>query len=867
MGSGFLERVSTGISGLDRILDHLRPGDNVVWQVDEVEGYRHFAESFARRAVADGRRVVYLRFGEHPQIITDLPGVRVYHLSADRGFEAFVVEAQKAVSEGGEGACYIFDCLSDLHVAWSTDLMIGNFFRIICPYLFELKAIGYFAVLRGRHSLQTIARIRKTTQVLIDLCIHDGRVYIHPLKVWNRRTPTMFLPHVLMGADFTAITSGEAAALFSLSRNTVSGSTERKLDYWDRVFLKARDLRERLKKGDPAAVPEERPMIERLCKMMLGRDERLLSLAVRYFSLEDLLKISDRLIGSGFIGGKAAGMLLARKILMSDENNDWPRWLEAHDSFFVGSDVYYTYLVENGCWPLLVNLREEHCCAAEELRKRIMGGVLPAIIREQFQQMLEYYGQFPIIVRSSGLFEDGFGNSFAGKYESVFCVNQGDPEERYLAFEEGVKRVYASTVSREALSCRFREGTAPSDEQMALLVQRVSGSHHGRYFFPDLAGVALSRNLYIWRDDLDQKAGMVRLVLGLGTRAVERVGDDYPRLVALDRPLLRPDSGPEDIIRYSQRRVDLLNTATNEKETLLLSDILFLKDGINGWELFAERDYETEQRMADLGHQKPEAWVLTFQGLLKETEFPLLMKKMLQTLESAYGSPVSIEFTVNFRKDLGMRINLLQCRPFRQWGRGGARLDREAIAPEDVIFLARDSFMGDTTSLSLQRIVYIDPAAYGLLAVSERYQVARLVGLLNRLHADRRAFPLMLMGPGRWGSSTPFLGVPVSFTEICNAAVIVEMAGDGYMPELSFGTHFFSNLVERNIFYVALFPDKAGCILQKEALGNAPNNLAALLPEYGNWEHVIKVIDAPSLQRSVRLDADLERRQVVCYLT
>lgn len=863
---GSLERVSTGMSGLDRILDHLRLGDNVVWQVDDVEGYRHFAESFARRAVADKRKVVYLRFGEHRQILTDQPGVRIYHLNANSGFEAFAVEVHHIVSVEGEGVCYIFDCLSDLHSAWSTDLMIGNFFRITCPYLFELKAIGYFTVLRGRHSYQTIARIRKTTQVLIDVYIHDHRLYIHPLKVWNRRTPTMFLPHVRVGDAFIAITSSEDASIFSLYQNTGSGNAGRKLDHWDRVFLKAQDLRDRLETGDPGAVQEERPMIERLCKMMIGRDERLLSLAFRYFSLQDLLEIKDRLIGSGFIGGKTVGMLLARKILRSDGNNDWRRWLEAHDSFFIGSDVYYTYLVENGCWNLLLNLKE-FFSTAEELRQRIMNGVVPDVIREQFHHMLEYYGQFPIIVRSSSLLEDGFGNTFAGKYESVFCVNRGDPQERCMLFEEAVKRVYASTMSREALSYRLQQGLAKSDEQMALLVQRVSGSHHGQYFFPDLAGVALSRNLYAWRDDLDHKAGMVRLVLGLGTRAVERVEDDYPRLVALDRPLLRPDSGSEDIIRYSQHRVDLLNTTTNEKDTLLLSDILFLKDELNNWELFAERDYETEQRMEDLGHQNPEAWVLTFKGLLKNTEFPFLMKEMLQTLETAYGSPVNIEFTVNIRQEGGMRINLLQCRPFRSGGNVGARVDRVAITPEQIIFFTRDSFMGGSTAQNLYRIIFIDPAAYSLLPVSDRYQVARLVGLLNRLHGDRGAFPMMLMGPGRWGTSTPFLGVPVSFAEVCNAAVLVEMAGDGFMPELSFGTHFFSNLVEANIFYVALFPDKAGVVLQKELLKKASNNLAALLPEYGKWQHVIKVIDTSSLQRSVRLDADLETRQVVCYLT
>src|SRR4030042_270471 len=141
--------------------------------------------------------------------------------------------------------------------------------------------------------------------------------------------------------------------------------------------------------------------------------------------------------------------------------------------------------------------------------------------------MIEYFGQSPIIVRSSSLLEDAFGNAFAGKYESVFCVNQGSPEQRYADFEEAVRTVYASTMSEDALTYRLERGLDQQDEQMALLVQRVSGSYRNGYFFPDLAGVGMSHNAFVWKPDLDPKAGMPRLVFGVGTKICTRVGADY----------------------------------------------------------------------------------------------------------------------------------------------------------------------------------------------------------------------------------------------------------------------------------------------------------------------------------------------------
>jgi len=260
----------------------------------------------------------------------------MYKLNANKGFESFSTQVHNIVRDEGRDVFYVFDCLSDLLIAWATDLMIGNFFVITCPYLFELNTVAYFAILRSRHSFKTVARIRETTQVLLDIYNNKGKIYIHPLKAWKRYTPTMYLPHVMKAEKFVPIlNSADAANILSFltDKNVTSGV--RNLDYWDRIFLKANTIME-----DPKAVQEKQDMVETLSRVMIGREKRMLALVKEYFTLEDLLEIKKRLIGTGFIGGKSVGMLLARNILRKDPSMDWPQVLEMHDSFYIGSDIF-----------------------------------------------------------------------------------------------------------------------------------------------------------------------------------------------------------------------------------------------------------------------------------------------------------------------------------------------------------------------------------------------------------------------------------------------------------------------------------------------------------------------------------------------
>lgn len=847
---GINNKVSTGLKGFDQAIDLLRLGDNVVWQVDAVSDYRKIVEPYVAQARLDQRKLVYVRFGRHAPLLEESSEIKTCHLDAKKGFESFATAVHSLVEQGGHETFYVFDCLSDLLEYWYSDLMISNFFKVSCPFLHEFDTLAYFAIKRNVHTYSTIACIRETAQLLLDLYQVKNKFYIHPLKVWKRYSPTMFFPHLIQDQEAVRITaSSEAAELFS----SINRGGER-LDYWDVVINQAKSA---LTLG-----PVEQEKAKRLLMtLLIGSESRMFKLCDRYFTLKDILNIAAREVGSGFIGGKSVGMLLARKILEQEGHDRFTPYLEPHDSYYLGSDVFYTYLVQNGCWKLRTKqkTKEGFFKYAPELKQKILNGKFSEPIREEFMRMLEYFGQSPIIVRSSSLLEDNYGNTFAGKYESVFCVNQGTPEERFAAFEQAIRTVYASTMNEDALAYRMNRGLFDKDEQMAILVQRVSGDYHKEKFFPHLAGVGNSSNLYVWDKSIDMDAGMLRLVFGLGTRAVERTTGDYAKIVCLDNPLRTPPVNCEDKKKYSQRYVDVLslqqNTLTSQNWDEIVNDDL--KADKN---LFASWDYPTANRLRELGYTGNHlAYILDFYKLLTDTEFPDLMRDMLALLSRVYDYPVDIEFTVNFTADNHFKVNLLQCRPLRTRGLGAAVRMPERVDERDCFFSTRGNFMGGNVRLPVDFVVYVNAQAYAKLNEQSKCAVARQVGLLNTALKGEKA---MLVGPGRWGTSTPSLGVPVHFSELCNMSVICEVAfrDAGFTPELSYGTHFFQNLVEAGIFYVAIFDGQEDVVFNPEYILKKENMLAAILPQCKQLANVIHVAQTEGLV----LFSDIVTQKAIC---
>lgn len=864
-----LEKISTGHSELDHVIDHLRLGDNVVWQIDDLDRYRRYVNRFVRRALEQKRPLYYFRFGSHRPLIgddLDQDAITICKPRADAGFENFASEVHSLIKQAGLGAFYVFDCLSDLLESWSSDLMIGNFFRITCPYLFKLDTVAWFCLMRGQHSFDTIARIRDTTQLLLDLYHIGGHDYLHPLKVWQRYSPSMFLPHSLDDDSCRPLTSSaDAAALFA-SVQTRAQQAERQIDFWDRLFLTAEQASEICEQQDPESDPYCQRIFDRLCGLLVGDSERINDLIHRWLTLADLIDISRRQIASGKIGGKAVGMLLARKIADHLMSSDSPLRPEPHDSYYLGSDLFYTYIVHNDCWQLRMEQKtpEGYFTKAAELQEQILRGSFPESIRESFQQLLEYYGQSPIIVRSSSLLEDDFGNAFAGKYESVFCASQGTPQDRSEKFEQAVRQVYASMFDESALTYRLQRGLDTRDEQMALLVQRVSGSYHGRTFFPLAAGVAHSRNLYVWDSKLDPGAGAARLVYGLGTRAVDRVEGDYPKMVALDQPQLSVHSSRDDERSYSQRQVDVLDLGDNSLKTVHLNDLL--RNGCaDDLSEVADVDWEQTRQLKELRISHNEQWIVNFRKLLADGSLAAELHRIIRALEDAYGWPVDIEFTINRSFDGRLMLSLLQCRPLQTRQLGAVVSFPDVYDKSRILLQSQGGFMGGNISINTDHVIYIDPVAYNRLSEQKRHQTARIIGMAARkLAASGDPKPvIMLIGPGRWGTSTPSLGIPVRFSEICDISILVEAAFEaaGMIPEISFGSHFFLDLVETGIFYIAVMPAKGETLYRPELLLSRDNRLSSLLPEWSEYQDVVHVIE--TIDRPLKLLSDISSQRLL----
>jgi pyruvate,water dikinase len=856
-----MQPASTGIPSLDSLFQGLLYGDNVVWQVDHIKDYVPFLDPLVAYTKTHQLKLVYFRFARHQMLVEEQAQIEIHYLDPHQGFEQFITSIHDVITKCGKYAYYIFDSHSELVLDCFGDRMLGNFFMLICPYLHKLDTIAYFSVQRNLHSYHAAMPTLQTTQLLIDVFRYNEQIYIQPIKVKDRFSPSIYMLHKWEGEIFKPINDSAiiTQVLTSVPWRGLQSSSSRSLGIWNVRFMKAEEILENFKRGEGNSETVE-ATFDYLLPQIISRDKQILKLAKKYFTLDDIIQIWKRMIGTGEIGGKSAGMLLARAILKK-ENSKWYKILEAHDSFYIGSEVFYSYLVQNNCW----HLRQEQKKAGVNLkrvaraRQKILFGTFPKYIVERFADMLHYFGQSPIIVRSSSILEDNFGNAFAGMYESVFCPNQGTHKQRLEEFLQAIRLIYASTMSEEALNYRSQRGVLEQDEQMALLIQRVSGRPDGRMFYPHLAGVGFSFNPYAWSENIDPRAGMIRLVFGLGTRAVNRSDDDYTRIVALNKPSLLPESKRKG----AQRRVDVLDLENNKFASADFIDVVAQSKNLPV-DMFATLD-----RNVITNHSSgTKPWTITFDKLFSSTSFVDDIKEMLQIIHKRYHCHIDIEFTTNFLEDNSYRINLVQCRPLQIKVDTGTAKEMPKLKADQIIVKAQGGVIGHSRVIKIDRIIYVMPQAYNRLTVSERYQCARLIGKIAHAERQNKRLKIMLLGPGRWGTSMPQLGVPVVFSEINTVSVIceIDIMHEGLVPDLSLGTHFFNDMVEFDILYIAYFFNKEGNIFREDLLQRLPNRFT----EYDNgeksWENIIRVIDARDFKKGKKLFLNANPEKQTAFL-
>ena len=848
------ERICSGIPTLDLVLDNIRLGDNVVFQVSSLDEFRPFAEACAAQAIRDGRNLTYVRFAEHPPILEPQDGLKIVRINPGNRFETFTIEVHRLIEKEGFDAFYIFDCLSGLEEAWATDLMMGNFFHLSCPYLFSLDTVAYFPIIRGRHSYDAITIIRETTQLFLDVLPGPemGELYMRPIKVWSRESDTMFAPHLfdVKSGIVRELSEGVEISRFYRKMNETDRLTQNQsMDSWERFFQVTS-----LKYQSGIDVTEE---CGRICDIMLTRDGRVRELIKEYFRPEDYFEIHSRMVGTGMIGGKACGMLLSRKIIENLSPDIFSR-IEPHDSFYIGSDVFYSYIVENGFWDLRIRQKTEegYFALAGSFANAIMNGKFSAATEAEFLKLLEYYGSDPIIVRSSSILEDGFGNAFAGKYESVFCGNAGTPEERLTEFEQAVRTVYASTMSMSALDYRKRRGLENRDEQMALLVQRVSGSRYGDFVMPTAAGVGYSVSPYHMGTEKLQQ-GMLRLVAGLGTAAVDRRTGSYPRMVALDDPRRILLTNSADRHQFSQRLIDIVRAG---EEPVQPTDAELVRRMLPAGQvnLLYSHDRDAEREFRERGYSE-DVFYVSCDRLVQNESLMSDMREILALLQSSYSYPVDIEYTINVSQSGEYRISLLQCRPLQLTEDGGRVRVPQNVSPEQVLLETKGVSMGFSRQYEVDAVVYVDPVAYYRMPYREKGKVSNALSAINwKFRAQNRH--LILLTPGRICTSSPELGVPSAFSDISEFGVICEVSESraGYMPELSYGSHIFQDLVEAGILYSAVFEGGSTLHYLPQLLTDGRNTLDRYVENAEELRNIVYVREAPEDRFTLYYDMTTE---------
>lgn len=622
-----------------------------------------------------------------------------------------------------------------------------------------------------------------------------------------------------------------------------------------------------------AAEPHLREIKVVLIRTLISDQLAYVNIAKDWFTIQDLREIHQHKLGSGKIGGKSAGMLLARRILENVASPELNAHLTIPESFFLGADVTYAFMAMNNLmhwndqkYKTEHNIRSEY----PQIVRDFMAGKFPQETMGELRSLLSKVGKQPLIVRSSSLLEDNFGTSFAGKYESLFCPNQGTLEGNLHQLTQAIQRIYASILNPDALLYRRSKGLQDYDERMAILIQVVQGEQMGRYFLPHGAGVAFSRNQFRWNPQIRREDGFIRLVWGLGTRAVERVGNDYPRLVAVSHPLLHPEATPKLISQYSQHYVDLIDLQDNQLKTLPVEEVLSARyPGLRYIAQIFNEDYLLPIR-SNVLDGSASALVITYDELLRRTPLAGRFRELLSKLEEYYHSPVDTEFTLQlinpYSSQPEVDICLLQCRPQSQFKESNAHLPT-SLNPADVIFSTQRLVPAGRVA-GITHVIFVSPEDY--FSLSTQAERAHIGHLVSQLNAKLAGFTFITIGPGRWGTINPDLGVPINYGDIYNTRALIEVSGRGTSaaPEPSYGTHFFQDLVESNIYPLAIYLEDPDVQFNQSFFYDTPNQLAKFLPEAAGCADAIHLIDVASFRPDHHLELvmDDEKGEASAYL-
>lgn len=617
-------------------------------------------------------------------------------------------------------------------------------------------------------------------------------------------------------------------------------------------------------------------MVVSLIRRFFSEQLEFINIAKNFFDIKDFYQLLPNIIFAsesyGTVGGKSSGILLASKIIEKEKRfhqilND----IKIPRTWLIPSDGETNFIYYNN----LEDVIEQKYRSLEEIRKEypytmqvFKNSQFPEEMINGLSRVLDEVGDNPIVVRSSSLLEDRMGTAFAGKYKSLFLANQGKKKEKLDALLDAIAEVYASVFSPDPISYRKEMGLLDFNEGMGIIIQEVVGTKVGNYYFPAFAGVGFSNNEFRWSPRIKREDGLLRLVPGLGTRAVDRVGNDFPILISPGQMDLRVNLNVREAITYSPHYIDVINLEKNTFETIELRKLI--KDIGNQYpminEVFSIVEHNNIKAPVGLGiDTKKDDIIVTFDNLVRRTPYVKKIGKLIEVLKQNFQLPVDIEFACD-----GKNLYLLQC---RQQSSYETELSPSVIPdniPKENILFTANKYVSNAKVPDIAYIVYVEPQAYyNAKTINELEDTAKAISKLNQ-SLPKKSF--ILIGPGRWGTRDDIrLGVKISYSDINNTAMLIEVAKskNGYTPELSFGTHFFQDLVESRIYYLPLYPEQNDTYFNFEFFKNAENVLERYISGFDHLSDIVKVINVREITNGkiLRVLMNSDEEKAVAYFT
>jgi hypothetical protein len=508
-------------------------------------------------------------------------------------------------------------------------------------------------------------------------------------------------------------------------------------------------------------------------------------------------------IGEGSIGGKARGLAFINRIIKNYKLfNKFPDVLiTIPRTVVLSTDIFDEFMDHNNLYSVAMSDLSD-----EDILNSFINAELPGRVYQDFYAFLAVSRNHPIAVRSSSKLEDSHYQPFAGVYSTYMIPRLADNHVMVKAIADAIKEVYASVYYKASKAYMTATANVIDEEKMGIILQEVCGNRHGDIFYPTLSGVARSINYYpIGSEKADD--GIVNVAFGLGKLIVEG-GMSLRFCPKMPKKILQLSS-PEDALRDTQKDFRALDLnfssfvpSTDDGVNILRIDI---KDANNdGAMKYLASTYDRTNNVLRDGIIQNGKRIITFAGILQHKTFPLadILSTLLEVGQKEMNNPIEIEFAANLETPAGTPkvFNFLQIRPI-VYSDETYNINLDNIRKEQTIIFS-ESALGHGLFKGIMDLVYVKPESFN---AAQNKNVAMVIEKINSLFV-KQSLGYVLIGPGRWGSTDPWLGIPVKWQQISAARIIVESGLKNYRIDPSQGTHFFQNLTSFRVGYFTINP-------------------------------------------------------------